>query len=231
MTVGHLVNGGSVPGIKAGEGERKEQLLAAAYDVAVREGLDRLTIRRVAAAAGLSHGLVHFHFASKDRLLIALLDRLLERTSAFEVGPGIAAIPSPLERLLALLRQEMGRLSSDREGLRLFFDFWLMGTRHREVRERMRGELERYREAFRPMVEEVLRSEPTRFEGVSAEGLSAVVVAFIKGSAVQSVIDPGGFDVHQFTMAANALLARLEEEGPAPPSSRRRRTPGRRPAS
>lgn len=196
-----------MPGAKAGEEERQEQILAAAMTVATREGLEGLTVRRVAAEAGLSHGLVHFHFKSKARLLVALLDRLLDRTAAFEVGPEIMAIESPLDRLLALLRKEMGRLTSDRDNIHLFFDFWLMGTRQPRIRARMRAELERYREAFRPTVEEVLRTEPHRFAGVSPDGLAAVIVAFIKGSAVQSVIDPNGFDVSRFTLAANALLS------------------------
>lgn len=198
-----------MPGTKAGEEQRKEQILTSALTVATREGLNGLTIRRVAAEAGLSHGLVHFHFKSKARLLVTLLDRLFDRTAAFEVGRDIMAIEAPLDRLLALLRKEMGRLTSDRENIHLFFDFWLMGTRQPQIRAKMRAELERYREAFRPMVEEVLREEPDRFAGVSPEGLSAVVVAFIKGSAVQSVIDPAGFDVSRFTVAANALLSEL----------------------
>jgi hypothetical protein len=74
----------------------------------------------------------------------------------------------------------------------------------------MRTELARYREAFRPMVDEVLRSEPNRFANVTAEALSAVVVAFIKGSAVQAVIDPRGLDVTRFIAAAHALLSQME---------------------
>ena len=196
-----------MPGIKASEDERKEQLLAAARQVAVTEGLDRLTIRRVAGAAGLSHGLVHFHFDSKERLLLALLDRLLEQTSAFEVGPDIATKDSPLQRLHALLSQEMRRLSADRESIQLFFDFWLMGTRHRAVRRRMVTELKRYREAFRPMVDEVLGAEPGRFSGVTSDGLCAAVVAIIKGSAVQAFIDPRAFREDQVTVAVTSLLA------------------------
>ncbi len=199
-----------VPGAKAAEHERKEQLLDAAFEVASREGLDGLTVRRVAAEAGLSHGLVHFHFRTKELLLLALLDRLLERTVVLDIGSEAAGDPSPLDRLVRLLRQEMRRLSSDRTGIRLFFDFWLMGTRNRRVRARIRGQLERYREAFRPTVEEVLNAEPERFAHVTPEGLSVVVVAFIKGSAVQSVIDPKGFDIAQFTAAADALLSQLE---------------------
>ena len=198
-----------MPGAKAGEEERKEQILSGALTVATREGLEGITIRRVASEAGLSHGLVHFHFKSKARLLLALLDRLLDQTTAFDAGPEIMAIASPLDRMLALLRKEMGRLTNDRENVHLFFDFWLMGTREPRIRARMRAELERYRAAFRPMVEEVLQAEPARFAGVSPDALSAVVVAFIKGSAVQSVIDPRGVDTATFTAAADALLSQL----------------------
>lgn len=203
-----------MPGQKAAEAERREQILAAAFQVATRDGLEGLTIRRVAAAAGLSHGLVHFHFKSKGDLLVALLDRLLEETAWCTVGPEIAAIGPPLQRLLALLRQEMGRLTSDRARIHLFLDFRLMATRNAKIRRRMRAELARYRATFRPMVEEVLQAEPRRFAGVTAEGLSAVVVAFIKGSAVQAVIDPRGFDVAPVAAAATALLAQMEHLTP-----------------
>lgn len=195
-----------MPGVRASEEERKDQLLAAARDVAVAEGLDRLTIRRVAGAAGVSHGLVHFHFESKERLLLALLDRLLRDTSAFEVGRDIASIDAPLRRLHALLNQEMRRLSADRANIRLFFEFWLMGTRHRAVRRKMVAELQRYREAFRPVVEDVLRAEPERFAGVAPDGLCAAAVAIIKGSAVQSFIDPKAFQEGQVTAAVTRLL-------------------------
>ncbi|HET8656949.1 MAG TPA: TetR/AcrR family transcriptional regulator [Longimicrobiaceae bacterium] len=200
-----------MPGRRAAEEERKRQIIEAAHRVAARRGLERLTIREVAAAAGLSTGLVHFHFKRRDLLLIALLDWVLETTTVLQVDERIEAIPEPLDRLLALLRQEMDRLTRDRRRIHVFFDFWLLGTRDAQVRRRMRAELKRYREAFRPMAEAVLTAEPERFRGVTAEGLASVVVGFIKGCAVQSVIDPTNFDVTQFLVAANALLAQLEE--------------------
>ncbi len=199
-----------MPGQKAGVEERRAQILAAAFGVAARHGLAGLTIRRVAAAAGLSHGLVHFHFRSKAELLSALLDWLLETTGAFRMPAASGGIEAPVERLLALVRQEMERAARERPRIHVFFDFWLMGTRHAGIRARMRAELERYREAFRPMVEDVLREEPARFAGMTAEALCAVIVAFIKGAAVQSVIDPRVFDAEQFTAAANTLLTHVD---------------------
>ena len=199
-----------MPGRRATEADRKAQILEGAYRVATQRGLERLTIRRVASEAGLSNGLVHFHFRTKEALLVALLDRFLETTTALRIGDEIASIASPHERLLALLRQEMDRLTRDRRQIQLFFDFWAMGIRHSRVRRRIRGELDRYREAFRLLAAEVLAAESDRFPNVSAEGLAAVSVGFIKGCAVQSVIDRDHFDVEEYFAAAMGLMARLE---------------------
>lgn len=198
-----------MPGIKAPEAHRREQILRAAYEVAAREGLEGTTILRVAAAAELSPGLIPFHFGSKRGLLLGLLDWLLETTTVLHVGPEIARLASPTERLRALLRQEMSRLSREPLRIRLTFDYWTAGVRDAEVRERMRAEFSRYREAFRPIVEEVLAADPERFPGATPEGLAAVAVSFIKGCAVQSMIDPEHFDIARYLAAAEVVLVPL----------------------
>lgn len=198
-----------MPGRKASEDSRRLQILRAAYDVGARRGLAGLTVRHVAAKADLSTGLVLFHFKAKEQLLIALLDFVLETTTVLYLTEDIMCIASPLDRLLALLAREMNRLSAEPRRIRLFFDFWAMGFTHAGIRTRMQAELDRYREAFRPIAEQVLATEPERFVGVSAEGLAAVAVSFIKGCAVQSMIDPRGFDIDDFLAAVQGLVGQL----------------------
>jgi AcrR family transcriptional regulator len=201
-----------MPGRKASEETRRTQIVKAAYDVAMRKGLEGLTVRLVASKARLSTGLVLFHFKSRDQLIVALLDWLLATTTVLHIGPEIRAIGAPLDRLLALLRQEMDRLSREPGRLRLFFEFWVIGGRHSQIGTKMRAELARYREAFRPMAGEVLEAEPERFSHVTADGLAGVAVSFIKGCAVQAMIDPEHFDIREYLVAAEGLLGQL---GPA----------------
>ena len=198
-----------MPGQKASEEARRMQILKAAYELASRKGVDALTVRLVAQRAKLSPGLVLFHFGTKDQLIIALLDYMLETNSVLHVTEDITSIPVPLDRLLALLRREMNRMASEPRLIRLFFDFWAKGFSHPLIRTKMQAELDRYREAFRPIAHEVLRAEPERFAGVTPEGLSAVAVSFIKGCAVQSMIDPENFDIDEYLAATNGLLGQL----------------------
>ena len=81
------------------EAERREQILNAAYNVALRRGIEGLTVRAVAAGAGLSHGLVLFHFKRKGQLVSAVLDRVLANTLSLPVGQEVDGVEHPRERL------------------------------------------------------------------------------------------------------------------------------------
>ena len=195
-----------MPGLKIAESIRREQIVTAAYGLATRGGLRAVTIRDVARRGEMSTGLVLFHFRNKERLVLALLDFVMAKTTTLEVSAEVEAIDDPFDRLVALLRQEMGRFSSDPIHNRLFFEFWSEGMWNRAVRVRMQRELDRYREAFRPLAQAVIAAEPVRFAGVTPARLAAVSVSIIKGCAVQSMVEPE-LDVASFLGAAEALLA------------------------
>lgn len=198
-----------MPGRKVAELARREQILDATYKVAAEHGLWETTILQVAAAAKVSPGLVIFHFESRRQLLLALLDHLLATTTVLLVDPAVAALPSPHERLIAVLRAEMSRLTSEPLRIRLTFDFWMAGVRDAAIREKLQSEFSRYRQSFHPLAKDVLRAEPERFPGVTPEGLSGVIVSVIKGCAVQSMIDAVHFNAEEHLGAVVGLMSQV----------------------
>jgi TetR/AcrR family transcriptional regulator, transcriptional repressor of bet genes len=202
-----------MPGKPAAEAVRRAQILRAAFEVAAREGLGGLTVRAVAAEAAVSHALVLFHFKRKERLIDELLDWLIATTSVLEVSEDIARFPRALDQLHALLQQEMARLSHQPRHIRLFFEYWALGAREPAIRERIGAELERYRAAFRSIMEELLLAEPATFEGATAEGLAAVAVSWIYGCAVQAMIDPEAFDTGEYLTAVRGIVGQLAGGG------------------
>jgi AcrR family transcriptional regulator len=201
-----------VGGRKVPEAQRREQLIAAAYDVAVRDGLDGVTARGVAAEAGASPGLVFFHFGSKEGLLLGLLDTLLAGALDAEVTPQISALPTAVERLLALLRVELEGIPPQRFAVELFFAYWVSLGRTGAFRERIGAALDRYRAVFVPVCAGV--AAELRLP-VPAETLATMVVSFIQGAAVQAVRDPARYDVDGFLTTVAALLR--PAPAPAPP--------------
>jgi AcrR family transcriptional regulator len=197
-----------MPGQRATEATRREQILKAAYDVALRRGIDGLTLRAVAARARLSHGLVLFHFKRKDQLGLSLLDRVIATTLSLMV-PEETAIASPRERLQVLLRQEIQRLSAEPRRLRLLLEYWARGAHNAVIRQKISAGLDRYRSDFRGIAEEVLRTGRGPVGGATPVGLAAAVVSLIIGYPVQSMIDPDHFDVNEYLATAQGVLGHL----------------------
>jgi TetR/AcrR family transcriptional regulator, transcriptional repressor of bet genes len=197
-----------MPRRRAPEDERRGEILRAAAKVAARERLTGLTVQRVAEEAGVSKGLVFFYFESRDTLLVSLLEWILERTLVAQVDEEIIRSETPQQRLFAVLRHDIERLPAARERVELFFDYWVMGTRHPEIQRMIRDALTRYRDALRPFAEEVAAADPERYRQVGAEGLAAVAASFIEGCALQVVMDPEGFDVARYLETVRALVAR-----------------------
>lgn len=186
---------------------RREQILAAAFEVGCRDGIAGLSLRGVAAEAKVSHALVLFHFKRKERLVHELLEWLIAATSFLHVSETVAKVGDPRDRLHALLEQEIGRLAQQPQHTRLFLEYWALGARDEEIRSRISAELERYRQAFRFMMEELLEGEPSALHGATAEGLAAIAVSWIHGCGVQAMVDPDRFDVGEYLAAARVLIA------------------------
>ena len=63
---------------KASRPVRRQQLIDATIVVLARKGYSALTVADVAKTAGLSVGIINFHFESKEKLLASCLTHLAE---------------------------------------------------------------------------------------------------------------------------------------------------------
>ena len=196
-----------MPGQKATEATRREQILKAAYEVALRRGVDGLTLRAVAGKARLSHGLVLFHFKRKEQLGLALLDRVLETTLYLRVPDHINAIPSPRERLLAPFGHETQRLVEEPRRFRLLLEYWARGAHNAVIRAKISSGMNDYREAFRAMTEQALPAEAARYG--TPDSTAAASLSLIIGYAVQGIVDPEHCEVDEYLAVVRGIFGRL----------------------
>jgi len=196
-----------MPGARAPEAARKEQILEAALRVAMRDRLEGFSTRNVAKEAGLSHGLVFFHFLTRERLLVALVDFVVKQVKIEQPPAEVLAIASPVERLFELLRVQLAHWVENRQRTELFFDFWVAGMRHPEIQERVRAAMHEYRQNFQAVAAEILRS--AKLPGATAAGLAALAVGILDGGALQFNFDPDNFPLDEFLAATRAVLGTL----------------------
>jgi TetR/AcrR family transcriptional repressor of bet genes len=88
---------------KISRDERRQQLIEATMRVLARNGYSQTTLSNVAAEAGVSHGLVNFHFESKEKLLTATLMFMAAEYRQNWQSALAAAGDHPAQKLAALL--------------------------------------------------------------------------------------------------------------------------------
>ena len=205
-----------MPGERAPEEKRREQILQAAYDVALRAGLDGVTVRAVAAEARLSHGLVLFHFGTKDQLVAALLDRVLATSALLGGSDDLDRFPRTADGLRSFLRRQIEELAGRPQDVRLFFEYWALGTREPSIRAKIGAALDRYREALRTLLADAIGDAPMRALDVTPDAFAAVAVSLISGFAVQSVADPEAFDMGAYVATVKSVLEQLVAPATSP---------------
>lgn len=162
--------------------ERREEILLAALRVFARKGLAATKISDIAAAAGLSHGLVYHYFESKDAVYAALLLDALEQAT-FVVEHVSNPREAPLVRLRKLLTTWLELANKEPEVLLLI----LQGAVSETLPKDAADEMARFHETFfLPLV--ALMEEGQRkgsiVKGVPAGELTATFIAMLHGLTV-----------------------------------------------
>ena len=103
---------------------RREQLIEATIEVLAIKGYARVTMSDVANQAGLSHGLVNFHFQSKELLLAETLTYLGDEYVQNWQAALAAAPPEPAAQLDALIRADFRPELCTPQRLAAWCAFW-----------------------------------------------------------------------------------------------------------
>jgi AcrR family transcriptional regulator len=180
--------------------QRRAEILDATRRVVLARGFGHTRIADVAAELGVSTGLIHYHFASKDALLAETL-RVSADADIRRLEESVAGEGDPIERLDRVLREYLPSAERD-ESWVLWIDAWGDALRN----ERLRSISEELDIAWARVLEQVIR------EGVrvgrlqtSDPAMSAWRLAcLMDGLGVQLTLHTG-------TMTHAAMLAHVRD--------------------
>ena len=181
----------------------RRNLLAAARRVLAERGYAEATIDDVAREAGCSKGAYYFHFASKEEVLLAVVDDWVRERSqrlAKVANSKRAARTALIDTIEALL------IPDDDAGWepRLLLEIWSQGQRNREVGRRLAEAQRRWREL---LVQAFRRTQEAGAlpAGVTPESAAAVALALHGGFIIAAPL-PDALTGESLS-AALALLA------------------------
>lgn len=118
------VSATSVPPRTQSRDARRAQLIEATIEALAERGFSRTTVTDVAARAGISHGLVLFHFQSKENLLAETLDFLADEYRVNWQAALAVADDAPESKLLALIKADFADTICTPARLSAWCAFW-----------------------------------------------------------------------------------------------------------
>ena len=169
-------------------GEKAQRIIDAMRDSVARRGAAGSTFEHVAREAGVSRGLLHYYFGTKERLLIEVVRRDSElRIARLDQMLGEATTADAV--LDVLVKSLTDLIDNDPGFFLLLYELFSAGRRKPEIQHEV-GQLF---EATRSHVADVFRSKEDesilslRFD---AEAVVAYLLAVADGFALQALSDP-----------------------------------------
>ncbi|MEV0255765.1 TetR/AcrR family transcriptional regulator [Streptomyces sp. NPDC050732] len=182
---------------------RREDVSEAVWQVLADKGFGGLTLRAVAAAMGVSTGMLMHYFPTKRALLTHALDLLEKRTAErprrTRPAPGLATVRAMLLDILPLTPGDTARN-------RVWVGSWDLSLADDELAAEQAGRYERLRATLRPHLE-AARDLGELPAGADPEQLAATAVAFTHGLVVQALFAPDRFSVERQTALLDGFLA------------------------
>lgn len=187
--------------------QRREQILLAARDLALAEGLDALTLRAVAGRVGVASGLVAHYIPSMDDLVADTFADIVAG-ELDEVRALLPDVPAPM-RIGALLRTTLD--VARRDVTLVWVQAWALGTRNAPLAERVRAAMDAWRGA---LAEEIARGmDAGSIPPADPEPLAWHLLAMIDGLGAHALVGWGpGIDPVAPVLRAAAGLLRVDAE-------------------
>lgn len=95
------------------EEARRRQIVDAAIDAIVEEGYSQATLEHIASRAGISRGLISYHFEGRNDLMTAVFAKAYEDGVAY-MAPRVATAKTPTTTLLAYVQSNLDYLRTHR---------------------------------------------------------------------------------------------------------------------
>ena len=105
--------------------DRRGALIKAAYKVMARDGVHRVPLQQISTEAGVSKGLLIYHFQTKDGLVLAALEWVLDATEA-RIRKRLADSDDPAGAISNVIDAVWVNPEANRD----FFRFYLDGVEH-----------------------------------------------------------------------------------------------------
>lgn len=186
-----------------------EKIIDCALELLKSQGDRGVTIRQVAAKAGISHSNVQYYFKNKDALLLAVANRYFEQClSEMRVLPEVSAMSCVTdghrESLEHFIRAFLVHGLEISEMCRIFREYWAIACRNDKIHDYLQQYYQQYAATVANKLRPICREEARLSKAV------AIFVPMVEGYSITANALPE--DLNKVTATLTTLLLELIQE-------------------
>ena len=183
--------------------ERKVQIINAAEDVFTKKGFDQARMDDIAEETGLSKGTLYLYFKSKDDLIIAILDRMVQREFKQLENlnqDGMSATDAIWKITDLLTKDILGWLRL----IPIVYQFLALAFRNKYVQLALKKYINRYLDILVPIIQRGV--EAGEFRQVDTREVAIAMGAMIEGTLLLWVYDKSMIEPEKHIRSGMKLL-------------------------
>ena len=193
--------------------ERREEVLEATWRLMARVGIDRVSIREIAAEAGYSTGVIAHYFKNKQDVLLSSLrlvnSQEIERVAQSTKGlRGLAAARAAIAQMLPVGRER-------KLEMRVWMSFWGRAVGDARLAEIQRQSYGEWRSLLRGHFEAAVADGEVAAD-LDCAGEAARTTALIDGLAIQAILEPDRMGAGKVVEIMESHLRSLRPASPVP---------------
>lgn len=179
---------------------RRRELVEASWAVIAEEGLEGLTMRKVAEAANCTTGRITHYFVDREALILASLQTSNLATSK-RVSDIITSDLKVYDKLLAMAEQTLPLDEERRIEVKVWLAFWSAATVNETLAKENDARMDEWFVALLPLVEELTPK-------IDAAHETNLLIGLINGLGIQVAVNPSQKNL---TMARDTVKQHLRK--------------------
>lgn len=185
------------------ENDAPKKILKAALEVVSKEKISGTRMHIIAKEAGMSQANLHYHFSTKNDLMVALLESIQEEFSKGR-GKYIDKDNKSIdENITGFFEQKKEDILLNKKTEYAQIDYWVQGTVNDEIKSKFQTTFDIWRES----IEEVFPKDSAFYEDEKTKTiLPYIMVSLMMGASLQYLIDEGKFDLDDYFEIAKKMI-------------------------
>ncbi|WP_411680935.1 TetR/AcrR family transcriptional regulator [Clostridium thailandense] len=182
----------------------EKRILDAAIKVVASEKISGTRMHMIAKEAKMSQANLHYHFATKNDIMIALLDNIQEQFSNDRKNYIDLENKTAVENLEGFFEQKKHDILDNKELEYAQLDYWVQGTVNEEIRAKFQNTFDIWRNG----IIEVLNKDEFKssMDDNERNMMPFIIVSLMLGASLQYLIDEGKFDLDKYFDISKKLV-------------------------